>query len=83
MGSSFTLEEERQRVIEDISRLCSFEHMKNLDVNKNGIWRKRIDNKVYFRKGEIGHWKNYLTPHMVERLDCLMEEKLQGSGLVF
>ncbi|KAI3917010.1 hypothetical protein MKW92_050224 [Papaver armeniacum] len=83
MGCSFSLEEERQGVIEDISRLCSFEHMKNLDMNKNGTWRKRIDNKVYFRKGEIGDWKNYLTPQMVERLDCLMEEKLQGSGLVF
>ncbi|KAI3845409.1 hypothetical protein MKW98_029060 [Papaver atlanticum] len=83
MGCSFSLEEERQGVIEDISRLCSFEHMKNLDVNKNGTWRKRIDNKVYFRRGEIGDWKNYLTPQMVNRLDCLMEEKLQGSGLVF
>ncbi|KAI3966088.1 hypothetical protein MKW92_044666 [Papaver armeniacum] len=36
MGCSFTLEEERQGWIEDVSSLCSFEHLKNLDVNKNG-----------------------------------------------
>ncbi|MCL7034202.1 hypothetical protein MKW94_011116 [Papaver nudicaule] len=83
MGCSFTLEEERQGVIEDISSLCSFEHMKNMDVSKNGTWTKRIDNKVYFRKGEIGDWKNHLTSQMVERLDSRMEEKLQGPGLVF
>ncbi|KAI3841484.1 hypothetical protein MKW92_039240 [Papaver armeniacum] len=82
MGSSFTLEEERQGVIEDVSSLCSVEHLKNLDVNKNGR-RTRTVNKSYCRKGEIGDWENHLTPQMVERLDSLMEEKLQGSGLVF
>ncbi|RZC75787.1 hypothetical protein C5167_000184 [Papaver somniferum] len=82
IGCSFTLEEERQGVIEDVSSLCSFEHLKNLDVNKNGS-RKRTVNKAYFRKGEIGDWENHLTPQMVKRLDSLMEEKLQGSGLVF
>ncbi|MCL7022007.1 hypothetical protein MKW94_006307 [Papaver nudicaule] len=83
MGCSFTLEEESQGVIEDITNLCSFEHLKNLDLNKDGTWRKGIENKVYYRKGAVGDWKNYLTPQMVKRLDCLMEEKFQGSGLVF
>ncbi|KAI3950128.1 hypothetical protein MKW98_008573 [Papaver atlanticum] len=62
MGCSFTLEEERQGAVEDVSSLCSFEHLKNLD---------------------IGDWENHLTPQMVKRLGSLMEEKLQGSGLVF
>ncbi|KAI3868151.1 hypothetical protein MKW92_016984 [Papaver armeniacum] len=83
MGYSFSIEEERNGVIEDIISLCSFDHLKNLDVNKNGYWQNIIESKVYFRKGEVGDWKNYLTPVMVERLDRLMEEKLHGSGLVF
>ncbi|XP_026385130.1 cytosolic sulfotransferase 15-like [Papaver somniferum] len=82
MGYSFSTEEETHGVIEDILSLCSFEHLKNLDVNKNGHWNL-VANQVFFRKGEVGDWKNYLTPLMVERLDRLMEKKLHGSGLVF
>ncbi|MCL7024912.1 hypothetical protein MKW94_026787 [Papaver nudicaule] len=83
MGYGFSIEEETQGVIEDIISLCSFEHLKNLDVNKNGLWSNCVESKVFFRKGEVGDWKNYLTPLMVERLDRLMDEKLLGSGLVF
>ncbi|MCL7025473.1 hypothetical protein MKW94_013054 [Papaver nudicaule] len=83
MGYGFSTEEETHGVIEDIISLCSFEHLKNLDVNKNGLWRNCVESKVFFRKGEVGNSKNYLTPLMVERLDRLMDEKLVGSGLVF
>ncbi|RZC92119.1 hypothetical protein C5167_028006 [Papaver somniferum] len=83
MGCGFTLEEERHGVIEDISRLCSFETMTSLEMNKTGAWKNHIENKIFFRKGENDDWKNYLTPEMIKRLDCLMDEKLQGSGLEF
>ncbi|KAI3932454.1 hypothetical protein MKW92_014343 [Papaver armeniacum] len=80
LGHSFSMEEESQGVIKEILSLCSFQHMKNLDVNKSGkILSNSIANKDIFRKGEVGDWKNYLTPKMVERLDRLMEEKLCGS----
>ncbi|KAI3946300.1 hypothetical protein MKW98_010424 [Papaver atlanticum] len=82
-GCGFSSEEENQGVVEDISSLCSFENLKNLDVNKNGTWRGTIQNKEFFRKGEVGDWKNYLTPIMIKTLDGLMKEKLHGSGLVF
>ncbi|KAI3932456.1 hypothetical protein MKW92_014345 [Papaver armeniacum] len=84
LGHSFSMEEESQGVIKEILSLCCFQHMKNLDVNKSGkILSNSIANKDIFRKGEVGDWKNYLTPKMVERLDRLMEEKLCGSGLTF
>ncbi|KAI3863040.1 hypothetical protein MKW92_032443, partial [Papaver armeniacum] len=52
IGYGFSLEEENQGVIEEISSLCSFENLKNLDVNKNGTWRGTVENNVFFRKGE-------------------------------
>ncbi|KAI3971639.1 hypothetical protein MKW92_049936 [Papaver armeniacum] len=84
LGYGFSIEEESKGVIKEIIRLCSFQHLKNLDVNKNGkVFNNSLANKDIFRKGEVGDWKNYFTPIMVERLDRLMEEKLHGSGLTF
>ncbi|XP_004298345.1 PREDICTED: cytosolic sulfotransferase 12-like [Fragaria vesca subsp. vesca] len=37
LGCPFSPEEEAQGVVENISRLCSFENLSNLDVNKNGV----------------------------------------------
>ncbi|KAK3188521.1 hypothetical protein Dsin_028082 [Dipteronia sinensis] len=78
--------EENQGVIEEIVKLCSFGNMKDLEVNKIGRNVSGVGPKNYsafFRKGEVGDWKNYLTPSMSERLECLMEEKFSGSGLSF
>ena len=83
----FTLEEERGGVIDDIIKLCSFEKMKELEVNKygnvKGISIKNFERRNLFRKGEIGDWVNYLSPEMVEKLSEVIEEKLDGSGLSF
>ncbi|OVA18524.1 Sulfotransferase domain [Macleaya cordata] len=83
VGYPFSLEEESEGVMEEILSLCSFDYLKNLEVNKNGISDQKFENKIHFRKGEVGDWKNYLTPTMAERLDRLIEEKFHGSGLVF
>ncbi|KOM49624.1 hypothetical protein LR48_Vigan08g045100 [Vigna angularis] len=79
----FTQEEESNGVIESIIRLCSFEKMKDLEVNKSGISCKIFENKHFFRKAEIGDWVNYFSPSMTEKLSKIMEEKLSGSGLSF
>ncbi|PIA38111.1 hypothetical protein AQUCO_02800037v1 [Aquilegia coerulea] len=39
------------------------------------------ENGLFFRKGEIGDWKNLITTSMAEKLDQLVEQKLHGSGL--
>lgn len=83
LGFPFSLEEERDGVIENIAKLCSFESLTELEVNKSGKAIKNFENKNLFRKGEVGDWINYLSPKMVEQLSKVMEEKLGGSGLAF
>ncbi|WVZ03557.1 hypothetical protein V8G54_024363 [Vigna mungo] len=79
----FTEGEESDRVIENIIKLCSFEKMKNLEVNKSGTVGRNIEKKYLFRRGEIGDWVNYFSPAMIEKLSKTMEENLSGSGLSF
>ncbi|QCD85777.1 desulfoglucosinolate sulfotransferase A/B/C [Vigna unguiculata] len=83
LGFPFTQEEERNGVVESIIKLCSFEKMKGLEVNKSGMLFKVLENKHFFRKGEIGDWVNYFSPSMTEKLSKIVEEKLSGSGLSF
>ncbi|XP_004306829.1 PREDICTED: cytosolic sulfotransferase 15-like [Fragaria vesca subsp. vesca] len=79
----FTEDEERNGLTEDIAKLCSFETMKKLEINKTGAFVMNIGNKCLFRKAEVGDWVNYLTPTMEERMSKLIEEKFGGSGLTF
>ncbi|KAL7124808.1 hypothetical protein ABFS83_14G073800 [Erythranthe nasuta] len=84
IGFPFTLEEEEQGLIDEISRFCSFGNLKNLEVNKNGYVKDRlVKNSAFFRKGEVGDWTNYLSLAMAERMKKLMEIKFEGSGLMF
>ncbi|KAE8684019.1 Flavonol sulfotransferase-like [Hibiscus syriacus] len=82
IGYPFSLEEHKKGVAEKIVKKCSFENLSNLEVNKSEKdYRKVIQNKMFFRKGKVGDWKNYLTPEMAARLDQIIQQKLSGSGL--
>nr|KYP32441.1 Sulfotransferase 17 [Cajanus cajan] len=86
LGLPFTQEEESNNgLMESIIELCSFEKMKDLKVNKSGTvnFSGLIENKFFFRKGEVGDWVNYFSPSMIEKLSNIIEEKLSGSGLSF
>ncbi|KAI8007727.1 Cytosolic sulfotransferase 17 [Camellia lanceoleosa] len=83
MGLPFSAEEESQGVIEEVLKLCSFNNLKDLEVNKNEKTRRGNPCGMFFRKGEVGDWANYLTPSMLERINKLMEEKFAGFGLNF
>ncbi|GFS33378.1 sulfotransferase 2B [Actinidia rufa] len=83
MGVPFSIEEENEGLIEEISRLCSINNLRELDVNKTGKFFPHFENKAFFRKGEVGDWVNYLTPEMVARLDKVIQEKMVGFGLTF
>ncbi|KAG2705323.1 hypothetical protein I3760_05G046900 [Carya illinoinensis] len=70
---------------ENMTELCSFDNLSNLDVNKSGRWRlpdhkmtlfsQGVDNVAFFRQGNTGDWVNYLTPEMTEKLNHIIEEK--------
>ena len=83
VGFPFTLEEERQGVVEEMIELCSLSNLRDLDVNKHGKFMPYFENKSYFRKGEVGDWVNHLSPAMVELVDKLVDEKLSSFGLTF
>ncbi|KAL1804267.1 hypothetical protein ACET3Z_032914 [Daucus carota] len=88
IGSPFSIEEERDGVVERIIDLCSFKHMSGLEVNKSGKHSNGLDlvtlrNSTYFRKAEVGDWKNHLPAKVKEQMDQIMELKLKDSGLTF
>ncbi|KAK3007212.1 hypothetical protein RJ639_017498 [Escallonia herrerae] len=87
IGHPFSLQEEKDGLVEEVIQLCSFENLSNLDVNKFGkrhvTEKLEIENAVFFRKGVVGDWKNNLTAEMSEQLDKIIEQKLRGSGLSF
>lgn len=67
--------------VEEVLWRCSLERLKNLEVNKSGSILVNVPNTSYFRKGEVGDWKNYLTPQMERRIDQTIGLKLQALGL--
>ncbi|XP_076897003.1 flavonol 4'-sulfotransferase-like [Bidens hawaiensis] len=83
LGYPFTTEEEKEGVIETVVKMCSFENLSNLEVNKNvGQESYGIENSLFFRKAEDGDWRNYFTDEMIEKIDKLIDEKLGDTGLV-
>ncbi|GMI65028.1 sulfotransferase 2A, ARABIDOPSIS THALIANA SULFOTRANSFERASE 2A [Hibiscus trionum] len=83
LGVPFTEEEEKEGVVEEIAKVCSFKSLKELEVNKKGLHISGIPHTDFFRKAKVGDWSNYLTPAMVERMEKLVQERLDISGFTF
>ncbi|XP_062114758.1 cytosolic sulfotransferase 15-like [Humulus lupulus] len=81
VGLRFSREEESDGVVEQVLEMCSFSKLKDLDVNKHGQFKPNFDNKLFFRKGQVGDWVNHLTPSMADRVNEIIKEKFSGSGL--
>lgn len=88
LGAPFTEEEESSGVAEQVVRLCSFEALSSQDINQTG-GVERAGGKIFieysslFRKGKVGDWVNHMSNDMGEKLDRLVREKFEGSGLKF
>ncbi|VVB04023.1 unnamed protein product [Arabis nemorensis] len=83
LGCGFTGEEEVRGEVEEIVKLCSFERLSNLEVNREGKLPNGMETKAFFRKGEIGGWRDTLSESLAEEIDRNIEEKFRGSGLKF
>ncbi|KAG5249841.1 cytosolic sulfotransferase [Salix suchowensis] len=75
--------DKKEGVIQEISKLCSFDNLRNLEVNRTSVHPLGPLNSVFFRKAKVGDWCNDLTPSMAERFLKIVEEKLADSGLSF
>ncbi|CAO2196138.1 unnamed protein product [Urochloa humidicola] len=84
----FTDREEEDGVLEQVVKLCSFEMLSGLEGNKTGNLKLRprpnvvYEKSSFFRRGKVGDWVNHISQDMGRKLDCIMEDKLKGSGLV-
>ncbi|KAF7006101.1 hypothetical protein CFC21_021167 [Triticum aestivum] len=87
LGIPLTEEEESSGVAQEVVKLCSFETLTSLQVNQVGGVRHGdkffLSNSVFYRKGEVGDWANHMSHVMGEELDRIVQQKLEGSGLVF
>uniref|UniRef100_A0ACD5YD98 Uncharacterized protein n=1 Tax=Avena sativa TaxID=4498 RepID=A0ACD5YD98_AVESA len=86
LGAPFSEEEESSGVPREVVRLCSFETLTGLPVNQAGgvdHGNFYMPNSAFFRKGVTGDWANHMSREMGEKLDLVVREKLQGSGLSF
>ncbi|XP_078150427.1 flavonol 3-sulfotransferase-like [Carex rostrata] len=81
IGYPFSEEEMKNGRVEEIIEFCSFNKLKSLDVNKNGIGD--VQNDYFFRKAIVGDWQNYMSTEMANKLDEIIKEKLHDSGFSF
>ncbi|CAI0544335.1 unnamed protein product [Linum tenue] len=82
LGKPFCPGGDGDEVVDKVLWRSSLERLKELDINKNGIEKqKQRPNTIFFRKGAVGDWKNYMMAEMAQRIDRLTQTKLHGTGL--
>ncbi|VVB15932.1 unnamed protein product [Arabis nemorensis] len=80
LGCPFSEEEEENSgSLDKILDLCSLSNLSDLEVNKTGKTSYNVHYYSFFRKGEIGDWKNHLTLEMENKIDKIIEAKFHGS----
>ncbi|XP_046542808.1 sulfotransferase 1A1-like [Haliotis rubra] len=72
---------------EEVANACSFKKMKKVDQEMKTkpdmkIWADGTEG-TFYRKGEIGDWKNWFTVAENERFDQIWNKKMKDSGFEF
>ncbi|KAK6925166.1 Sulfotransferase domain [Dillenia turbinata] len=87
MGYPFSPEEETEGKVKNVVDFCSFDNLRNLEVNKTGFVEVteelKVSNNLFYRRGEVGDWENHLTREMQERIDRITEERFTSWGLTY
>lgn len=72
---------------EAVERIVNWGQFDNLrkTMSINTKLYKAMDMKVtqFFRKGEVGDWKNYFSEAQSDEIDRMFSEQLSGRGLYF
>lgn len=67
--------------VDKISKQCTFSAMKDNKAVNQAHYAN--DFPHFFRKGEVGDWRNHFTQEQSARMDTLVSEKLAGTGLEY
>ncbi|XP_048257065.1 sulfotransferase 1B1-like isoform X3 [Haliotis rufescens] len=71
---------------EGIAEACSFDKMKQFDKEEKhmhlSLWKEGSGGSFY-RKGEVGDWKNWFTVAENEKFDRIWNDKVKESGIQF
>ncbi|XP_078000495.1 sulfotransferase 1B1-like [Glandiceps talaboti] len=72
-------------VIKRISEECTFKSMKERKVREGISQTLHVEKgkSLFFRKGEIGNWKQHFTVAQSEAFDKWLETVIGESGLTF
>jgi hypothetical protein len=69
---------------EQINQLAEFTSFKSMQKNELNVTKTLLDiglyteKTVFFRKGQIGNWRDYFTQEQSDRLEKLVKEKLKS-----
>ncbi|KAK7088603.1 sulfotransferase 1E1-like isoform X2 [Littorina saxatilis] len=82
--ATFLSLEVSQSLCADIAEACSFSKLKKADENKDHPLKNVFigDAPKFYRRGEVGDWRNHFTVALSERFDAVMTEKLKDCGYV-
>ena len=83
LACPFSEEEIKNGLVKEIVKFCSFNELKDLNVNKNEGIGNNVQNDYFFRKAVVGDWQTYMTTEMAIKLDEIIKEKLNDSGFTF
>ena len=86
LGIPLTEEEESSGVAQEVVRLSSFEMLTSLKLTRLGALATETKFTLivpHFIEGKVWYWVNHMSREMGEKLDHIVQQKLQGLGLCF